>query len=276
MNELSIVIITYNNYKLKNGTIETLLLSLDAQSDIVFDVIVVDNCSTLVEFGRLERFISKTAFGFSLSLIRNNCNSISKGRNLGVQYAKGDTILFIDDDTIILERDTLIRLLSQAKEGAYGCSAIRGWTVAGWYEANKEELDSFLKRKEVYLNIQLQPPVPDVRRKENTRHLVRSYIGNFGFINRRALEQVGFWNERFIGYGLEDDYMAFLLYINFGEPIRLSTIHVIHIWHEISCENYTQLDSNQCIFEDLLSNYGVKKFHAGRLLYGDGEIVEYM
>ena len=37
-NELSIVIITYNNYKLKNGTIETLLLSLDAQSDIVFDV----------------------------------------------------------------------------------------------------------------------------------------------------------------------------------------------------------------------------------------------
>lgn len=54
MNELSIVIITYNNYKLKNGTIETLLLSLDAQSDIVFDVIVVDNCSTLVEFGRLE------------------------------------------------------------------------------------------------------------------------------------------------------------------------------------------------------------------------------
>ena len=148
--------------------------------------------------------------------------------------------------------------------------------MAGWYEANKEELDSFLKRKEVYLNIQLQPPVPDVRRKENTRHLVRSYIGNFGFINRRALEQVGFWNERFIGYGLEDDYMAFLLYINFGEPIRLSTIHVIHIWHEISCENYTQLDSNQCIFEDLLSNYGVKKFHAGRLLYGDGEIVEYM
>ena len=41
-NELSIVIITYNNYKLKNGTIETLLLSLDAQSDIVFDVIVGD------------------------------------------------------------------------------------------------------------------------------------------------------------------------------------------------------------------------------------------
>lgn len=113
--------------KLKNGTIETLLLSLDAQSDIVFDVIVVDNCSTLVEFKRLERFISKTAFGFSLSLIRNNCNSISKGRNLGVQYAKGDTILFIDDDTIILERGTLIRLLSQAKEGAYGCSAIRDW-----------------------------------------------------------------------------------------------------------------------------------------------------
>ena len=99
MNELSIVIITYDNYKLKNGTIETLLLSLDAQSDIVFDVIVVDNCSTLVEFKRLERFISKTAFGFSLSLIRNNCNSISKGRNLGVQYAKGDIILFIEPVT---------------------------------------------------------------------------------------------------------------------------------------------------------------------------------
>lgn len=241
MNELSIVIITYNNYKLKNGTIETLLLSLDAQFDIVFDVIVVDNCSTLVEFKRLERFISKTAFGFSLSLIRNNCNSISKGRNLGVQYAKGDTILFIDDDTIILERGTLIRLLSQAKEGAYGCSAIRDWTAAGWYEANKEELDAFLKRKEIYLNIQLQPPVPNVRRKENTRHLVRSYIGNFGFINRRALEQVGFWNERFIGYGLEDDYMAFLLYINFGEPIRLMLSIFGMRFHVRTTRNWTAI-----------------------------------
>lgn len=106
--------------------------------------------------------------------------------------------------------------------------------------------------------------------------MVRTYIGNFGFIKRSALEKIGFWNEHFIGYGLEDDCIAFLLYLNFGEPVRFDSIHVIHVWHEIAEQNYMQLENNKQIFRKILLKQGVAKFHSGHLLYGDGDVIEKM
>jgi len=50
MSELSVVIITYNNYSLKNGCIESVLLALDSQSDVHFDVAVVDNHSSSEDY----------------------------------------------------------------------------------------------------------------------------------------------------------------------------------------------------------------------------------
>lgn len=245
MSELSVVIITYNNYSLKNGCIETVLLALDVQRDVNFDVVVVDNHSSQKDYELLEHFVDCISISYNLCLVRNVCNNISKGRNMGVRQTKGDTILFLDDDTLLLENNILIQLLQQSKGKEYGCAAIREWTPKGWYDNNKHILESCLRRKKEPLNVPIQEPIPRVRRKDNLRHLIRSYIGNFGFIKRSALEYVGFWNEQFVGYGLEDDYMAFLLYINYGEPIRLSSIHVIHVWHEISEQNYIQLERNK-------------------------------
>ena len=276
MSELSVVIITYNNYSLKNGCIESVLLALDSQSDVHFDVAVVDNHSSSEDYEMLKDFVSDICFRFDLCLLRNSCNNISKGRNMGVHHTQGDTILFLDDDMLLLEKDILYQVLQLSKEKEYGCAAIREWTPKGWYDNNKHVLESYLRNKERSINVPLQDPIPNVRRKGNLRHLVRTYIGNFGFIKRSALEKIGFWNEHFIGYGLEDDCIAFLLYLNFGEPVRFDSIHVIHVWHEIAEQNYMQLENNKQIFRKILLKQGVAKFHSGHMLYGDGDVIEKM
>lgn len=276
MIELSIVIITFNNYLLKNGCIESALFSLDRQYGVDFEVVVVDNCSTENDYNKLSQFLRDNYLGYNVKLIRNSINNISRGRNLGIYETQGDIILFLDDDILLLQRDILLKVVLSSKEKVYGCAAIRDWTSKGWYATNKENLDINLKKMNGSVDISIQAPHPLVRKKTNLRHLVRSYIGNMGFVKRDILYQVGLWNEQFEGYGLEDDYMLFLLYINYGTPKKLTNIHVIHIWHEISTQNYNQLSYNQHIFNELLLKHNIKKFHVGRLLYGDGEIIEYI
>ena len=71
MSELSVVIITYNNYSLKNGCIESVLLALDSQSDVHFDVVVVDNHSSVKDYEMLKDFVSHICFRYDLCLVRS-------------------------------------------------------------------------------------------------------------------------------------------------------------------------------------------------------------
>jgi glycosyltransferase involved in cell wall biosynthesis len=275
MHELSIIIITHNNYMLKNGSLETALLALENQNTTNFDVVVVDNNSEITDYHRFMRFISSHFLSFELFVIRNNSNSIARGRNIGVRNAKGKKVLFLDDDVILFDPETINKVISKTHNSIYAFSAIRDWTPKGWYELNKSELDFHLKTQVSY-NIPTANPLPSVRKKDNLRHLLRTYIGNFGCVDKKTLESIGLWDERFIGYGLEDDCLTLSLYLKFGEPVRLDDIHVIHIWHEIQSDYYVQLNENKRIFNSVLKKQGIKSFHIGSLLYGDGVIIEYL
>ena len=56
------------------------------------------------------------------------------------------------------------------------------------------------------------------------------------------------WNEHIKGYGTEDDLLTFVLYMKFGNPFLMNDIRVYHIWHEISDNNYVQLENNTTVF----------------------------
>lgn len=263
MRKLSIVIITHNNYKLKCGSIETVLLALENQTTADFDVLIVDNNSDIDDYLILKSFLKTQFFSFELHVIRNNCNSIAKGRNLGVRNANGSKVLFLDDDMILFDPETINKIIIKTHNCIYALSAIRDWTQEGWYEKNKSELDLHLKAKSIY-SIPTTDPLPNVRKKDNLRHLIRTYIGNFGCVEKSALESIGLWNEMFTGYGLEDDCLTLSLYMKYGEPLRLDDMHVIHIWHSIQIDNYVQLDANKRKFDEVLKIHGIKAFHIGR------------
>ena len=273
--KLSVIIITHNNYVLKDGCIEAEILSILNQTETNFEIIVVDNCSNKTSFNNLQNFISKLN-NSNIKLVKNNVNNISKARNLGANTAISNLLLFMDDDILLPQKNTFTKLLSHAQNNVYGFSAVRYWTNEGWFGNNKAELMNALKNNNENFNIQMDFPNPEIRQKKNDRHLIRTYIGNFGFIKKNALNAVGNWREDFIGYGVEDDCLAFALFMKYNRPAILKDIHVVHIWHKIANKNYQQLKINSQKYMEILNSFGVKYFHVGRVLYEEPNVLDYI
>lgn len=274
---ISVIITSYNSFTKKNGSIETVLAALECQNEADFEIIVVDNNSSAHDYTCLQLFVERNKqFRIPIKVIRNRQNNIAAGRNLGVNNSKGDTVLFLDDD-IILPKQGIIKQISELSETyPYGYSATREWTKAGWYEKNKSALDACFLSTSFEFPILVEDPIPEIRKKKNARHLVRTYFGCFGFARRSVLGRVGNWDEKYEGYGLEDDAIILALFLQYGRPVLLDLIHVVHIWHGLLPSNYIELQKNQQRFNAILHSKGIKTFHTGRLLYGEDEVVEYL
>ncbi len=85
----SVVIVIYNT----NEDILDLLASLQEQETQGFEIIIVNN-------GRIKEEIIAELLGKQLLYIENSKNSVSLGRNLGTIYARGDIVIFLDDDCL--------------------------------------------------------------------------------------------------------------------------------------------------------------------------------
>lgn len=93
--KLSIIIVTFNRADLLN----LLLRSLQKQLFNDFEIIVVDNCS--------KDNTGKSTLRFNLIYVKLNKNyGLSFGRNIGLKYARGDIVCFLDDDAMVDETFT--------------------------------------------------------------------------------------------------------------------------------------------------------------------------
>lgn len=88
--EASVVIVTYNtDKKLLSQNLE----SLNMQAENNFEIIIVDNSD--------KRDVKSIASKYSLKYIKLNKNyGLSLARNIGIKYAKGYIVIFLDDDAI--------------------------------------------------------------------------------------------------------------------------------------------------------------------------------
>ena len=162
--DLSIVIVTHNNFTDKYGCIENVITNLLKQKDVLFEVIIVDNNSYKYDVQQLKKLQSKYE---GLVVSYSKINNISCGRNIGAKLAKSDLILFVDDDMILVDDNTLYDVYKVAQQSAYGYSATRLWTLEGWYEKNKLEFDRLIQNKEKVLGKYLILPDPKIRNKKN-------------------------------------------------------------------------------------------------------------
>ena len=91
---LSICILTYNNSKLLEECIESIISNTH---NINFEIIIVDSGSTDNTFKMLEKFNNL------VKIIKNNIFSgFSAGNNQAFKIARGEYILMLNDDTLIL------------------------------------------------------------------------------------------------------------------------------------------------------------------------------
>lgn len=85
---LSIIVPSYN----RKAEIPALLESLTSQTTKDFEVVIVDDCS------REPVSVDKT-YPFAVNVIRNTTNQgAAESRNIGARAAKGEWLLFLDDD----------------------------------------------------------------------------------------------------------------------------------------------------------------------------------
>lgn len=105
MKPLSFVIITYNR---PADTLELLqnVSTLNSASQLLQDVVIVNNASA-DDYSAVKEFIKSTpAIPFIFFNAPENLG-VTKGRNFALQYAKGDIIIFLDDDAVLQNADAL-------------------------------------------------------------------------------------------------------------------------------------------------------------------------
>jgi len=268
---ISVIIVTHDNFSTKSGCIKSVLLSISQQQYCNYEIIIIDNASKSNDKKMLYQITQKVK---NIRLVSSDINNIAMARNIGAEIANGEYLLFMDDDTVLTSSRALHTVSQYFNEGHYGYAANRYWTKPYWYEKNIDFLEDSIQKDDMS-GIIFNIPDPQTRGKDKVRHLVKSYIGNFGFVHKGTLFKIGGWNESYIGYGCEDDELAFMLYMEYGRPVLLRDIDILHIWHPLKTTNYLELEQNQRRFRAVLDQHSVKIFHIGRLLYGEETVLDY-
>ena len=99
--QLSIIVINYNTKEVTNQCLVSILDSLREQ-DLNFEIILIDNAST---DGSLDFFSKLSQEIPQINYIYNKKNlGFSKANNQGLKLAKGEYILLLNSDTIILNK----------------------------------------------------------------------------------------------------------------------------------------------------------------------------
>lgn len=115
MKPLSFIIITYNR---PQDTLELLqnISQLQNAAELLQDVIVVNNAST-DDYSLVKDF--HPAHIPILYIEANENLGVTKGRNFALQYAKGEIIIFLDDDAVLQNADALVNVLEAFKKPGF-------------------------------------------------------------------------------------------------------------------------------------------------------------
>ena len=235
MSELSIVIPTFNSISAKNNSLELVLISIENQNieKNKVEIVFVDNGSTdnTLDFLKKWNKINRSNFGSLRICINHERSNRSKTRNLGVESTTGEKILFLDDDTLLVKKNTLATLLQGYYEkNTFFCGAHRYWTRAEWkYTFLKQSLENNAEIDAIAF-------LPKgVSRETGYRDLQEySFIGNFGgMLKDDFIESGGFDSARFPGRQEDVDLMYRLMLKNFSFKFLNDTIKIVHLAHPI-------------------------------------------
>lgn len=137
-------------------------------------------------------------------------------RNAAAREATGDLFVIVDADTVF-SRDQIERAVFLIDKGA-------PWVIpygrTEYYNLNQHASAELLTQPP---GIELQPPT-------DWDHRVESWAGVL-VVPRAAFEQVHGYDERFAGWGGEDNAFRFALDVVAGGHTRLAFENVQHIWH---------------------------------------------
>ncbi len=233
MKKISVIIPSKNNFLEKNFSIFYTIKSIYYQLNNDIEIIIVND-------GGTDSTVEKLSATFpNLIFINEKYSSggcLAKLRNKGASLASGDVLLFMDDDTIITSPYSFSNITKIAQDYDFFCGASRYWTSIYWpkHVNTKQSISTSIK---TLLDISILPKGID--RAIGFRDLNEfTFIGNFGGMRKDIFKSIGGFDERFIGWGLEDtELMMRLSFTGMTHKIlsdeELSVIHLTHVSENI-------------------------------------------
>jgi len=142
--EISIIIVNYNTLKLTSQCIQSIV---EKTSHLDYEIILVDNASTECN---PEIFLEKFP---QIKLIKSDTNAgFAKGNNLGLEFAKGEFLLFLNSDTELTDNSIYIayqRIKKDPQIGVLSSKLIypdgRMQYVSGRFPSLKTELKELFR-----------------------------------------------------------------------------------------------------------------------------------
>ncbi len=185
--KLSVIIPTYN----RKETLRTTLLSLNDQTFKDFEVIVADDGGS----DGTKQAVKALKLSYPIKHVWQKNSGRSAARNMGLEHAAGEIILFIDDH-IVVDR----RLIEEhiKYHGKYGVEVVRGRVEF------VEQAKDAPKETEYIDEGQIKAPGYE-------QQPFRIFITNNISIKKRALMSVFGFDEDFREYGLQDAEMGWRL-----------------------------------------------------------------
>ena len=195
MNEysLSIIILSFEPHISKNNCVQHCLLSVFNQDFSNYEVILVENSHTKNNISAIETFIKVNNKGKNKVTILNLPKSLNIGsaRNEGAKLATGKTLVFIDDDTMVLSKNAFSLINRFSCSYDFGCGAKRYWTDTNWATTSENILNALINNNTAYIEAQKNKAPQFIRGSESVTAEEISFIGNFGFCKSDCFKDVG-------------------------------------------------------------------------------------
>ena len=234
MKNISIIIPTYNSKSEKKNCIELALRALLNQTLKDYQVVIVDNATeddTFTDLSPLFDLFSKQGTGVDVitcGMRGNKCLA----RNMGAEAAKGEILVFMDDDTVLTTDDALGYISNNLQCDQFACGAKRYWTILYWDE--QKALTESRANGFDYLKSVAHLP-RGIKRGSGMRDLMEfTWIACFGAIYKDDFNKIGGFDINYSGWGRHDmDLMLRLLVGNFRFVNLFDMVSVIHLNHKV-------------------------------------------
>lgn len=221
MNDISVVIVSYNTEELTKKCIESLVIQLEQTDSVSAEIIVIDNGSTDGSVEMLEKMaptISKKGENIELKILKSDKNlGFSKANNLALKQANGKYILFLNSDVYVkhVNFEDLIYYLNKNPE--VGALTVRVLLPSGkidWasHRGNPtlwRALTYFSKLEKIFAHV---PKFSKIFGGYHLKHLdldtiheIDSPSGAFYLTRKDILDKTGGFDTRYFMYGEDLD-----------------------------------------------------------------------
>lgn len=188
--QLSVIIVNYNGLRFLDDCFQSLY---DKLSSLTYEIIVLDNHST----DESCAFIKKNHP--TVLLIESNINyGFGRGNNEALKHAKGDTILLLNNDTILLDSidELIVKLDQDPSVGVIGIQMLDKYQRYLFSNGNFPNFYNMLRFKNILL---INSDLSNGNFPKN-EYEVDWISGSFMLMRKRVYEEVKGFDEDYFMY----------------------------------------------------------------------------